>query len=165
MRDRIRKLLLIAAAMLTFFAAFISLIGMSSGKAEVEARADIKASTVEIEGPGAVSEFSPDGYWWPGKVVEKTIIVKNVGQSPFNLTSSASGSAAEGANALIKVTFVYTKDNGRNDHHGNIHLAPGETQEVKIRAEFNPAAGNSYQGNSWNVVFTFFAKQCDYYEK
>jgi hypothetical protein len=140
------------------------LVGPVPEKSAVIAIADIEATTVEIEGPGAVIDFSPDGYWWPGRVVEKVVTVKNVGEHPFDLTSSASASS-RGVEAPLKVTFVYTEDKGRDDHYGNIHLAPGETQNVKIRAEFNPAAGNAYQNSSWAIVFTFFAKQCDYREK
>jgi hypothetical protein len=164
MREHFRKLLLVLAVMLTFFAAFINMFGGNAEESAVIAVGDIKAGTVEIEGPGAVSDFLFDDYWWPGKIIERTVFIRNVGELPLDLTAEASGSVTEGSDTLLNAEFIYIDDIGRDDHNGEIHLAPGETQKVKIRMEFNPSAGNAYQETSRNIVFTFFAKQCDYYE-
>ena len=165
MREYLRKLLLVVAVMLTFFAAFINMSGGSAEKSAAVAVGDIKAGTVEIEGPGAVSDFLSDDYWWPGKTIEKTALIKNVGELPVDLTVSASGSVVKGNDAIVDVTFIYDGDISRDYHNGGIHLAPGETQKIRVKMEFSPIMGNAYQESSWNVVLTFFAKQCDYYEE
>ncbi|MFA5089350.1 MAG: hypothetical protein WC552_10000 [Candidatus Omnitrophota bacterium] len=165
MGEYLRKLLLIVAVMLTFFAAFVSMFGENAGKSAAIAVGDIKAGTVEIEGPGAVSDFLSEDYWLPGKAIEKTALIKNVGELPVDLTASASGSVTRGSDAIVNVEFIYDGDISRDYHNGGIHLAPGETQKIRIKMEFSPIMGNAYQESSWNVVLTFFAKQCDYYEK
>lgn len=156
----LRKWMLLVTVIMIFVVAIGQLAGRSGEERQVVAFGDIAASTVDISGPNeSIFEFSSDGYWWPGRVVEKWVVVRNTGDLPLDLEIFVSGSG-RGERAPVDVSFPDVKDCGRDDH-GKWHIAPGETEEVKIRAEMLSNIKNAYQNNTWNFVFSFFAKQCD----
>lgn len=155
----LRKWMLLITVVMLFIVTIGRLAGRSGEEKEVVAFGDIAASTVDISGPNeTIFEFSSDGYWWPGRVIEKWVTVKNTGELPLDLEVFVTGSG-RGEIIPMDISFPDFRDIGCDDHDKR-HIAPGETEEIKIRAEMLPGIKNAYQNNSWNFVFSFYAKQC-----
>jgi len=127
----------------------------------------VEVGEVKIEGPGnSIFSFETDGYWWPGRMVEKWVEVKNVGTLPFDFYISCSGqdipsydAAGDGANVGLRVSWPEWEDIDEDDH-GVWHIEPGSSQGVLIRVHLPYQADNTCQGDIWTLTFTFHAVQC-----
>ena len=128
---------------------------------------EVEVGEVKISAPSnAIFSFETDGYWWPGRTVEKWVEVKNVGTLPFDFYISCSGQdipsydlAGDGANVGLRVSWPEWDDIDGDDH-GAWHIKPGGSQRVLLRIYFPTDADNTCQGNIWTLTFTFQAVQC-----
>ena len=127
----------------------------------------IEAGEVRIDGPGdSIFSFESDGYWWPGRTVEKWIEVKNIGTLPLDFYISAKGHDSpyydprgDGANVSLEISWPNWEDYDGKDH-GIWHIDPGSKQKVLIRVHMPYDADNTCQGNIWKIILTFHATQC-----
>ena len=128
---------------------------------------EVEVGEVKIRAPNnAIFSFETDGYWWPGRTVEKWVEVKNVGTLPFDFYISCSGqdipsydAAGDGANVGLRVSWPEWEDVDEDDH-GVWHIEPGSSQRVLIRVHLPYQADNTCQGDIWTLTFTFHAVQC-----
>jgi len=128
---------------------------------------EVEVGEVKIRGPGnAIFSFEKDGYWYPGRTVEKWIEVKNIGILPIDFYIISSGqdfpsfdAKGDGANVPLRVSWPEWEDVD-NDDHGVWHIKPGSSQGVLIRVHLPYEADNTCQGDIWTLTFTFQAVQC-----
>jgi hypothetical protein len=134
---------------------------------EVSQENIVEVGEVKIKGPGdAIFSFAADGYWWPGRTVQKWVTVENIGTLPldFYITSSGQNTPSydiggDGANVCLEVGWPRW-DDVDSDDHGVWHIEPGAIQKVLIRVHLPYEADNTVQGDRWNLTFTFRAVQC-----
>ena len=132
----------------------------------IEEREIFPEAKLEIKGPGdAIFNFTADGYWWPGRTVQKWIEVKNNGNLPFDFYLTSRGqdfpvfdAKGNGNNVYFEVSWPEWEDPDQDDH-GKWHIKPGSFQRILLQVHLPPEADNTVQGDRWEITFTFHAVQ------
>jgi hypothetical protein len=120
-----------------------------------------RSYVMKIQGPGNGIFNISDGLWWPGRILEKSIEVKNTGNLPLDFTISCSGNDKpffdaknDGANVGLNISW---DDNLTLQQKWR--LLPNQSQNIFIRIKMPELADNTCQGDIWSVTFTFAAVQ------
>jgi hypothetical protein len=118
---------------------------------------------LKIKGPGDNIFNVSDGYWLPGKTLERLVQVKNIGNVNCEFYISCTGNEkpvfdakGDGANVSLKVSW----SDGKTEKQ-KWALLVSQSQDIILRAELPKEADNTCQGDDWEITFKFIAIQIE----
>ena len=150
--------------------ALLGIIGLVRYAHRVNAE-NLNAGPLNIAFTGVGAMFTQSDMA-PGDVVDKEVTVTNNGTVNHSFAIATTNVTGELKDALyikpaVNGSEVWSKSVSELDNPSDpgqtviSDIAPGNAVVVNLKAEFNPASGNDYQGKSVNFDFVFGTQEAE----